>query len=342
MRNALRHSPPIFPVCVLFALFCVRAEARLIPVCVTPFTISGGSLLSIEERYCYLRDDGRGWGGGSSGQRGEAGGGNGDFVPNPGENVSVRDASEKTPCEQSGNPIVLSTGNKIEPEADFASSGEMPLSLVRTYNAYWNYIGLFGKFWVSSFDYSLVWSGTNDALIYAQRPDGRRIKFIRVGTTDRWNEDKPQPVAYVLKNGDGTYTLHSEDVADQPLETYDAAGRPLTVRNLQGIGWTYAYGSGNLANYPVRITHTSGRYVALGWTIPAGAGSTGGGYLSSVTAPDGSVFNYTYALDAFGANVHRLASATAPSVTGGNDSTRVDYHYENASRPGALTGKSYQ
>lgn len=37
----------------------------------------------------------------------------------------------------SGNPVVVQTGNKISPENDFASQGEMGLFLTRTYNRSW-------------------------------------------------------------------------------------------------------------------------------------------------------------------------------------------------------------
>ena len=272
------------------------------------------------------------------------------FVQNRGERISVRDAREGDPCgssanpdagssPRSGNPVVLSTGNKVEAEVDFVSRGEMPLSLARTYNYSWNYQGLFGKFWVSSFDYSLVRVGESDIvpLLFLQRPDGRRIRF-NIQSLTRWVEDKAQPVAYVVKNADGTFTHYTEDLG---VETYNAVGRPLTIRNLQGIGWTYIYGSGNLANYPVRITHTSGRSVQLNWTISEEAGGTTGGYLTSVTAPDNSLFTYAYSLNAFGRGLHRLASVTAPTLAG-NASTQVSYHYEDVVKPGALTGKSFQ
>ncbi|HKE49854.1 MAG TPA: DUF6531 domain-containing protein, partial [Rhodanobacteraceae bacterium] len=158
--------------------------------------------------------------------------GGGDFNRNRGVRDAVTDASQgDDPCADSanptsGNPIVLATGDKIEPEVDFASAGEMALTLTRTYNHFWKYVGLFGKHWVSSFDYSLVWQ-SSDALIFAQRPDGRRIKFVRVGTTTRWNEDKPSPVASIVKNADGTYTHVTEDLG---TETYDGGGKPLTIR----------------------------------------------------------------------------------------------------------------
>ncbi|HET9050047.1 MAG TPA: DUF6531 domain-containing protein [Chiayiivirga sp.] len=104
------------------------------------------------------------------------GGGSGGSIGNPGNTVQVRDAAEKECDERAGNPIVMTTGNKIESTVDFSSAGEMGLHLRRTYNHYWTYPGLFGLHWVSSFDYSLVPQGTS--VLWVQRPDGRRIKFV--------------------------------------------------------------------------------------------------------------------------------------------------------------------
>jgi Domain of unknown function (DUF6531) len=55
-----------------------------------------------------------------------------------------------------GNPVIASTGNKIETEMDFTGGGEAALFLQREYNKYWNGVGLFGKHWISSFDYRLT------------------------------------------------------------------------------------------------------------------------------------------------------------------------------------------
>src|SRR5690606_248606 len=59
-----------------------------------------------------------------------------------------------------GNPIYPSTGNKVETELDFSSSGEAGLFLSRTYNHYWQGVGLFGRFWISNFDYKLTFGTT--------------------------------------------------------------------------------------------------------------------------------------------------------------------------------------
>jgi YD repeat-containing protein len=259
------------------------------------------------------------------------GDGGGDTInhDNHGEDTDVKDASQGDPCGDSSNPtsanpIVLSTGNKVEPELDFESGGEMPLTLRRTFNHYWKYPGLFGKYWISSFDYSLVWQ-SSDALVYAQNPDGRRIKFLRVGLTNRWNEDKPSPVAYVLKNADYTYTHFTEN---NGTEKYDGGGKPLEIKNPHGMGWTFTYGADH---YPTRITHTLGRYVQLTWTS---------GRLASVTDPAGAAYAYTYTTNAFGTGLHRLASAIRPGIAG-DPATTISYFYEDVRYPGGLTGKAY-
>lgn len=273
-----------------------------------------------------------------TGGLGDPGGGGGGFTGNRGDNTDVRDASKgQDDCGDTnptaGNPVVLSTGDKIEVETDFASAGEMPLTLTRTYDHFWSYNGLFGKFWVSSFDFSLVWQANGSdpiGIIYAQRPDGRRIKFYRVGTSNRWDEDKPDPIAYITMAGQGSSTLWTLHNENDGIETYDFGGRTLTVRNAYGVGWTFTYNDSD-RHYLTRVTHDSGRYVQFGW-------NTTTGQLLTVTAPDNSQFTYSYTVLATGESL--LASTTTPSASG-NPAVTTTYLYEDPDFPGGLTGKSY-
>ncbi|MCF7223105.1 RHS repeat-associated core domain-containing protein [Marilutibacter chinensis] len=236
----------------------------------------------------------------------------------------------------SGNPIVLSTGNKIEPEQDFATSGEMALHLKRTYNHYWEGVGLFGKHWVSNFDYFLTFGSTainacfprpgggacqigTNTVIYAWRPDGRIIKFIK-GTDGVFYEDKPSPIAKIVNNG-SSFTLYAED---NLVETYGTTGRIHEVVSEHGIKWTYTYNG----TYPTRVTHTSGRYVEFTWS---------NGQLTAVRDPAGNQHGYSYTANQFGTGLHRLAASARP----GTPATTMAYHYEYSTYPGALTGKSF-
>ena len=238
----------------------------------------------------------------------------------------------------SGNPIVLSTGNKIEPELDFSSSGEMGLFLSRTYNHFWQGAGLFGKHWVSNFDYKLSFGsmaldgcyprpgggtcaiGAN-TIVYAWRPDGRTIKYIRNATDGVFYEDKPSAISKIVKQGDGSLILYGEE---NEVETYSSAGYVSTVKNEHGIGWTFTYTG---TTYPYRVTHTSGRYVEFTWTS---------GQLTAARDTAGNYYGYSYAANQFGTGLHRLSATSKP----GTPTSTVAYHYEFTSDASALTGKS--
>lgn len=235
-------------------------------------------------------------GGGDPGPR-DGGSGGRTTIPNTGDKPANKpDPNEKDPCAKAGNPVVFSTGNKIEPETDFSSVGEMPLSLRRTYNHYWDGIGIFGRRWLSNYDYKLLFTTYDPTSpcyprpgntpcdpsglpIWAQRPDGRKIKFnYSMSPVPGWYEDKPAPIAKILKSGN-TYQLYSED---RTVEIYDAAGFPSSIKNQQGIGWTFQYDN---SHYLTRVTHASGRHVDLTWS---------GGLLTQITDPAGNAYRYSY------------------------------------------------
>ena len=263
----------------------------------------------------------------------------GAFSPNSGQ-MEADWNSLVDPCSQAKgtNPIIPGTGNKVEPELDFAVAGEAGLYLQRTYNHHWNGIGLFGKHWQSNFDYKLTWgtsavngcypfqSGANCTLgntntIWATRPDGRRVKFNRNLTTGVFWEEKPGAIARLERNATtGLLTLHNEEGG---VETYSQHGYILKVANRAGIAWTFSYDG----NAVTRVTHSSGKTVEFIWT---------GNQLTTVKDPAGNAYRYTYSADVFGAGLHRLASTSRPGLP----ATVTTYHYEHAPDKGALTGKS--
>lgn len=270
-----------------------------------------------------------------------------DRGPSP-EDLSKRDTNVKqSKCgaidgpATAGNPVVFSTGNKIEPQNDFAVSGEMGLLLNRTYNFYWDGIGIFGNKWLSSFDYKLLITSTDpdspcyavpgtsphcDATnqpIWAQRVDGRKIKFNYIGgSPKKWAEDKASPIANIVLNSDGSYTLNSEE---RTVERYDNSGFPLKILNGQGVGWTFSWSSAHLLN---KVTHSSGRAALFTWT---------GTDLTAVTDPAGNIFQYSYkkywrSNPGVGENV--LSRVVLPGVsdtssTGGTPAVAMDFTYGN-------------
>jgi len=247
---------------------------------------------------CLSGGGGFGSGGGYEPSPGVGGGGGGGGTSgNKGDVTSLqRDANQGTGCDTDGDPVVFSTGNEVSAETDFVSAGDHALSLTRTYNYYWNGIGLFGRRWLSNYDFKLLFTTDDPASscyprpgnstcdpagkpIWAQRPDGRKIKFnYATSPAPGWYEDKASPIAKILKSG-STYVLYSED---HSVEVYDAAGFPSSIKTQQNIGWTFQYGA---SHYLSRVTHSSGRHVDFTWT---------NGLLTKVTDPAGNVYQYTY------------------------------------------------
>jgi|GEM_PF-261693 len=332
--------------------------------------------------------DGNGSGHAGGGLFDQGGGG---IVANVGDvSLSQRDANAGTdtdcndpakPVSAAGNPVVFSTGNKIEPEVDFVSSGEMALSLKRTYNYYWNGIGIFGRRWLSDYDYKLLFT-TDDPTspcytrpgnsrcdpfnqpIWAQRPDGRKIKFNYSATpTPGWYEDKASPIAKIIQTG-SIYTLYSES---RTVEVYDFYGFPSYLTNEQGIGWAFTY---DASHYLTRVTHSSGRHVDFGWS---------NGLLANVTDPAGNIYRYTYATIAVGnalvappqsdassslikrsqtqslllmpmlddppptpynPPIQTMVALLKGTTQPGSTSTTLTYHYEDTRFATALTGKT--
>ena len=168
---------------------------------------------------------------------------------------SKTSALPKTTCETAGNPVVISNGNKIEEDTDFVSNGEAPLHLQRIYNHYWYGVGIFGKHWISNFDFKLTFGTTSvnscyprpgggtcgvgaNTFIYAWRPDGR-VNSYKLNPADGvFYESKPNPVSKIVKQANGSFVLYGEG---NQLENYSSAGYISSVKNAQGIGWTFAY-----------------------------------------------------------------------------------------------------
>ena len=151
-----------------------------------------------------------------------------------------------------GNPVVLLNGNKIEREVDFVSSGEAGLHLQRVYNHYWSGIGIFGKHWISNFDFKLSFGEPgcyprpggptcdigSKTYITALRPDGSTNGYQLNSADGVFYETKASYVSKIVRQANGDFVLYGE--GDQ-VETYSSAGYIKSVNNAQGVGWTFTY-----------------------------------------------------------------------------------------------------
>ncbi|MBS0576680.1 MAG: RHS repeat protein [Proteobacteria bacterium] len=260
----------------------------------------------------------------------------------PGYNLGQVDiGQDSSSLRQSAGPIVYATGNLVVAKTDFSGKGEMALFLTRTFNNYWGGVGIFGAKWQSNFDYKLSFNsssasgvcypkpgavcatpptGTTNLVLWAHLPDGRRIKYVYNAAQGRWLETKPSPIAYIVRNSDGSYSLHNDH---QGIERYSAAGYVMSIVDAQNVGWTFAYGANN---YLASVTHSNGRKVRFTWT---------GNQLTTVTDPGGNQYSFAYTANALGAGLNLLSQTTGTSAVG--MTTTTSYVYADSRFPGALT-----
>lgn len=290
---------------------------------------------------------GREYGGPRENQGGSTRGDEGELQRNRGEqNTQNLNAGESCPVK--GNPVILSTGNKIESEVDFGTAGEMALHLKRTYNQFTDAVGLFGYNWISSFDYRLSFGGSStfsgcyarpsiaecgtghtEDEIFAHRTDGRIIKFTRDAATGIYWENKPDPISKIVRQPNGSWLVTFEDNFS---ELYTQGGYPLWVQDEHGLRWTYSYGGMNNTQVQ-RVTHSNGRYVQFIWVDDE---------LREVRDPAGTQYSFAYTNQKVSDGFHTLKTTTYP----GAESAVTTYHYGGeAGEPdysfAALTGKSY-
>ncbi|PJK07797.1 hypothetical protein CO608_09485 [Lysobacteraceae bacterium NML08-0793] len=211
----------------------------------------------------------------------------------------------------------------------------MGLGLMRVYNHHWSGTGIFGKKWVSSFDYFLTFGNNgntqstcfpmagsncsfsdNHQMIFAWRPSGGILKFEKDATTGNFIETSNSFPATLTRLADGSFKLESLG----GVEEYHANGRIKRLSDSRGIAWNYSYNGNRL----YRVTHTSGRYVEFIWS---------NNRLQTIRDAAGNTYQYGYT--ASGAAAPRLVSATTP----GQPAVTTTYHYES-NNYWALTGKS--
>jgi RHS repeat-associated protein len=220
---------------------------------------------------------------------------------------------------EKGNPIQIGSGQKVEREVDFKTDGQFPLTLERTYRSFNTADGLFGRYWESNFDYTLVSNAANQIVLTI--PGRGAFLFSPDPTVQgKWSSVSSGVTATITKAADGSYTATWP--SDGVLR-FNSQSRILSVKNEQGLGYDFTYAAGKL----VRVTAAGGRSIQFAWT---------GELLTQVTDPAGTLYKFSYLADRFGPGTRLLQKVDYAGV-GEDDRT---YLYENAALPGALTGKN--
>ena len=250
-----------------------------------------------------------------------------------------------------GNPIDPITGVKRQVEVDYAGNGPHPLRFERVYHS--RLYVLDGQHWRHNYSARIEYQnfGTTPVAI-AHRPGGRSYAYREVGGV--WTPDVDvNDKLTKLTDAGGTLTgWEFLEVSSDTRETYDAAGRLLSIRNRAGLVQTLEYSTAAtppaIAPEPgllIRVADPFGRqltftYDKIGRLVtmqdPAGqsyfythAYNNHTNVITSVTYPDGKIRTYHYG--ELNTAWHRLTG-----ITDENNSRFSSYFYDPS------TGKAFR
>jgi hypothetical protein len=276
-------------------------------------------------------------------------------------------------CEISvANPILITTGRKVQSTVDWTSAGVVPFAFTRTYSSAFTFVGSpdysrLGPAWRSNFDsraaYGLSpgvgspFEAKSGDLLYFAMPDMIQYSFRLSGGVWRPVLPRPHPTSADIVYWDqyrtdidvaasataGAVDLRLEDGTKY---TYDNSG--VLVRIVYPSGYTQSFDYSGTLN--TRVTDSLGRSM----TFEYESDPYKWGLLKSLSAPDGTKISFTYAdrlvlppqidlaqLPVYTHSQYGLSSAIYPDATPAldTDNPRVSYEYwNNPAFPFALTG----
>ncbi|WP_284319305.1 RHS repeat-associated core domain-containing protein [Dyella acidisoli] len=208
---------------------------------------------------------------------------------------SPQSAAPSTDCKKNPNgggdkkadPVLLSSGSKIETFPLFQTPGEMGLKFVLYHNS-----GNVAP-WTSNLDYMLdttchyqsLAEGatvTNCSQVTLHRPDGSMVAFSG-GANNTSYPIMGNGVQVLTRDpSSGNYTLRDDDGSTQ---VYASSGAIQLIVDASGIGWVFTYSGGLLAS----VTHTNGQSIRFTY-VPS---ANGGAPTVTVIDPAGNAYNYT-------------------------------------------------
>lgn len=232
-------------------------------------------------------------------------------------------SGNKTTC----NPINIATGEKYLTMVDYQAEGASDMKFERHYSSYATEKTSLGIGWRSNFDRNLQIQKSGDTVlrIVAIRHQGDAITF-------NLNEDDSTATKRWIADETHYETIQITDtgwellLTDNSREIYDAEGRLVAIKQLDGYEQTLVYGDqGTVKNVLLKVTDNFGQQLKFGYDLQA--------RMTSMTATDGSVTRYEY--DQF----HNLNKVISPDDTADiYDNAYVVYDYNNAAFQHAITG----
>jgi YD repeat-containing protein len=293
--------------------------------------------------HCYPTSgggSGGGTGGGGSSSGDGGGGGSIKTSNNPQTNTTATPDKSKNPCPDAGgvtDPIIPSTGNKIEAITDFATPGEMGLQFTRYYISRTVHGSTVMGGWTDNLDYELHYRClTGDAASCTtatfMRPDGSFLTFnssstavlgghvigpfTEVGggghaTLTYYNSGDGFPGTYTLVDEDGLVYTYGEDLGQ-------SIGYGLqSIVDVSGVGWKIMHQRGSAVT---TVKHTSGQVMTLTTST--------NGTLSVLTVTDPAGNDYVYqSTPNWSVSYNLLPSSLGAVMFPGSTPTTVTYKY---------------
>jgi YD repeat-containing protein len=213
-----------------------------------------------------------------------------------------------------GQPLLVTYDNRKVFSA--ASAGLTPATFGNTPS--------FGALWESSLHKNLK-LGVGGFGAQLMRGDGKVINFRFNSPTSSYISSGEVNDKLEVISGEYRFT------SDRAIETYNPAGRLVSVADMAGNTLAYTYSTAASAaapdaGYITRITDNTGRFISFQYILPAGGNAKTDGMISAMTDVAGRAISVAYD-----------ASKNLQSITWADGKVRT-YVYENGALPWALTG----
>jgi len=244
-------------------------------------------------------------------------------------------------CKMRGNPIEVTRGNKFQREVDYEGHGAFPLKFHRHYNSLpYGVDAHIGNKWRHTYDRSVTLETTDQTThAVAKREDGKILYFAQSGSAWIPSTDVVEKLEQIA--GGGWKITDSKD----DVETYNAAGKLVSVVNRAGLGITLTYSDANTppttAPVPgllIRVEDTFGRQLNLSYnsfprvvqvSVPGGGiyqyAYDSNGNLQQVTYPDLAIRSYQYNEQARMSGVNNPRALTGITDENGKQFSRFSY-----------------
>ena len=225
----------------------------------------------------------------------------------------MRNAGPAVPPPPSsvGQPVNVTNGNMWLEQSDYNLPGiGDPIGIDRFYNSQRQSSGLFGFGWSTKYDESLTIY--DSWMVRLNLPDGKGAYFGRPysgsGSDVPFISFSPDVVGQLVEEADTTYTL---TYGDGRIHKFNAAGKLLWVRDINGNQTTLGYTSGHLTS----VTDPAGRTLTL---TPNSNGT-----ISQISDSIGTVASYEY-----------FPSTTLLKTVTYPDGSKYKFEYDTTSAPG--------